>query len=189
MPDVFELVHRDHEAVARLVATLRSASPKEPDELRATNRVAQQLVIDESRHEVAEERVFWPFVRLHVPDGQALADKAMDQEQKGKWVLHQLSFRTPENEGFVDLVEQFATASQEHIAFEETVVWPALRAHLKRRDANKLARKFVSAEASAPTRPHPAAPTSARGLRTVGSLAGVLDRSVDFITGRGRDRP
>lgn len=119
MPDVFELLHQDHVKVIGLLAQLRKASPKSPEELRETNRLSQHLVIEESRHEASEEIVLWPSVRLHVPEGDGLADTALDQEQKGKWVLHGLSYRTPENEGFADLVEEFATLSEAHIAFEE----------------------------------------------------------------------
>ena len=189
MPDVFELLHQDHVKVIGLLAQLRKASPKSPEELRETNRVAQHLVIEESRHEASEEIVLWPSVRLHVPEGDGLADTALDQEQKGKWVLHGLSYRTPENEGFADLVEEFANLSEAHIAFEELEVWPALRSHLKGHQGYKLATKLAKAKASAPTRPHPGAPTDPRKLARVGTLVSAMDRSVDFVTGRGRDQP
>lgn len=41
-----------------------------------------------SKHETAEEELFWPAVRRYLDDGDRLADEVLHQEQEGKDLLH-----------------------------------------------------------------------------------------------------
>jgi hypothetical protein len=146
--------------------------------------MVQQLVIEESRHEAVEEMYFWPAVRSHLTDGDDLANQAQDQEQEGKVVLDQLDKLAPEDGEFEGLLSQFITAGRAHIAFEETTVWPSLRASLTAKEADEIGRKLEDGKKTAPTRPHPKTPASPGVLKTAGPAVAAADRLRDAATGR-----
>jgi len=179
MRDVFTVLQEDHQSVKQILLELTGAG--------ACNlkKLAEQLVIDESRHEAAEEMYFWPAVREHVPGGDALADKAIGQESEAKKVLVQIEEHAPRSADFAALITKFNQAAREHISFEENEVWPALRQALSGRDAEELGRDLVKAKESAPTRPHPGTPPSPGVLKTVGAVAATVDHVRDSMTDRG----
>ena len=59
-----------------------------PDQLAVRKKMAETLVIEESKHEAVEEMYFWPTVReeARLPDG-GLADEATGQEQEADKVV------------------------------------------------------------------------------------------------------
>jgi hypothetical protein len=69
------------------------------------------------RHEALEEMYFWPAVRDHLPDGDALADQATGQEQEAKQVLARLDKLGAGDAEFEELLGTFIGAAREHIAF------------------------------------------------------------------------
>lgn len=178
MSDVFTILEKDHLEVKRMLASLATGDA-------SAGETAEKLVIEESKHEAAEEMHFWPAVREKVPDGDALADKALQQEQEGKEVLDELRKATPGDPELARLVATFTSAGEAHIAFEETEVWPALRAVLTPQEASDLGHEIETAKESAPTRPHPGGPNSPAGLESVGAAAAAMDKVRDAVTGRG----
>ena len=82
----------------------------------------QKLITAESMHEAVEEEYFWPTVREHVPDGDALADHAIVQEQSGKQELDDLIAVHPLQDRFEGLLSDFIAGAREHIDFEEMAV-------------------------------------------------------------------
>jgi hypothetical protein len=89
---------------------------------------SQNLVIAESQHEVIEEQFFWPAVRDAFEEGDALAEKAIQQEQDGKVLLQRLEDGEPGEPDYQEALQQFVKAGREHIAFEEDMVWPLFQA-------------------------------------------------------------
>jgi hemerythrin-like domain-containing protein len=190
MPSAFDVLANDHEQVKRLLSQFEAgpAATRGASELQLTARkkMAETLVIEESKHEAIEEMYFWPAVREHVPNGDELADKATSQEQEGKEVLTKLDKLDADNPEFEALLTEFIKAGREHIAFEETQVWPAMRAALSADQAAELGDKLEQAKKTAPTRPHPHTPPSPSVLKTAGPAAAAADRARDAATGRGR---
>jgi hypothetical protein len=156
----------------------------DPDQLALRKKMVQQLVIEESKHEAVEEMYFWPAVRKAVTDGADLADQAHDQEQQGKVVLDRLNRLAPEDADFEARLTEFIHAGGEHIAFEETSVWPYLRAALSAEQADDLGRELMEGKKTAPTRPHPRTPASPGLLKTAGPVVAAADRLRDAATGR-----
>jgi hypothetical protein len=148
-------------------------------------RLVEELIIDESKHEAVEEEFFWPAVTDRVPDGKLLAERAIEQETEAKQVLNRLDQMTTENLDFVPLVRSFVTAGRAHIAYEETEVWPLLRAALSPAEAEELGGKLAAAKKTAPTRPHPHTPPNPMLLRTAGPAIAAADRLRDAASGRG----
>jgi hemerythrin-like domain-containing protein len=188
MPNAFDVLAKDHQEVKEMLAELErgpvAATGADPDQLALRKEMVRQLVIEESRHEAVEEMYFWPAVRKHLTDGNDLANQAQDQEQEGKVVLDRLDKLAPADEEFEDQLAQFTSAGREHIQFEETVVWPGLRAALSAAEADDLGRELEEGKKTAPTRPHPHTPASPGVLKTAGPAVAAADRLRDAATGR-----
>ncbi|HUN32003.1 MAG TPA: hemerythrin domain-containing protein [Trebonia sp.] len=188
MTSVFDVLARDHEEVKQMLAELElgptAVANANPDQLALRKKMAQQLVIEESRHEAAEEMYFWPAVIERLEDGTDLANQALDQEQMGKAVLDRLDKLEPQDEEFEIQLAEFTSAGRAHIAFEEEVVWPGLRLALTLEEAGRLGEKVEKAKEKAPTRPHPKAPASPGVLKAAGPAVATVDRLRDTAAGR-----
>jgi hypothetical protein len=124
-------------------------------------------------------------VRESVAGGDEPADTAVGQEDKGKRLLELLDKARAGTEEFDELIAEFHLAALEHIAFEEGRVWPKLRAALHAEARDDLGAKIQEEKRSAPTRPHPNAPSSPGALKTAGAVAAVTDKIRDKLAGRG----
>jgi hemerythrin-like domain-containing protein len=189
MPSVFDVLDRDHQEVKQMLSELEkgpTAATGAPDrELALRKKMVEQLVIEESKHEAVEEMYFWPAVRDRLPDGERLASTATSQEQEGKQVLDQLDKLEASDPEFEHLIASFIQAGREHISYEETIVWPPMRAVLSAEEASELGDKVAAAKKTAPTRPHPHTPPQPGVLKTAGPVAAAADRARDAVTGRG----
>jgi hypothetical protein len=172
MPGVFDVLGHDHDEVKRMLAELEAgptaATGAIDSDLERRKKMAEQLVIEESKHEAVEEMYFWPAVRDKVPDGGRLADTAIEQEQEGKEVLDKLDKLDASEPEFEQLVTTIIQAARGHISYEETHVWPQLPTALSAQDADDLGDKIEQAKKTAPTRPHPHTPASPAALKTAG---------------------
>ena len=178
MSDVFEILKADHQEVESMLAQLVAGNADAAE-------VGEKLVMEESRHEAAEEMYFWPAVKEKVPGGEKLAEVALEQENEGKQVLDQLRKAESRSPEFNQLVAKFASAGRAHIAYEETEVWPKLQAALSADERNELGDQIEKAKKAGPTRPHPNAPDNPEALKTVGTATAMADKVADKITGRG----
>lgn len=189
MADVFEVLGADHADVKLLLSALEDSPGRAGGAagavLAARREVAQQLVIDSSRHEAAEEQYFWPAVRGVLGNGNELADDAIGQEGEAKEVLARIDKLGADDPEFDRLIAAFIPAARAHIEFEETRVWPGLRVGLSPAQARELGEKIEKAEAHAPTRPHPRTPPSPGVLKAAGPVVALVDRLRDAISGRG----
>jgi hemerythrin-like domain-containing protein len=188
MPNAFDVLAKDHQEVEQMLTELErgpvALTGADPDQLDLRKKMVQQLVIEESRHEAVEEMYFWPAVRRHLTDGDDLANQAQDQEHEGKVVLDRLDKLAPADEEFETRLTEFISAGRAHIRFEETVVWPGLRAALTAAEADDLGRQLQEGKQTAPTRPHPHTPASPGLLKTAGPAVAAADRLRDAATGR-----
>lgn len=191
MANAFEVLRKDHEEVKAALAELESgptaATGGGEDLLKVREKLVEQLIIEESKHEAVEEEYFWPAVRERVPDGDRLADHAVEQEQKGKQVLNDLIGVKAEHPRFEELLATFIKDGREHIAYEEQQVWPLLEKVLSAEEAGDLGTKLQEGKKIAPTRPHPHTPPKPGILKAAGPAVAAADRARDAVTGRGRD--
>ena len=121
MTDVFEILGGDHAAVKQMLDALERSPDNSTGATRAVvaarKAVADQLIIDSSAHEAAEEQYFWPLVREQLPDGNGLADEAIEQESVAKQMLNELGkFAGPEHE-FDALIDTIILSCRAHIEF------------------------------------------------------------------------
>jgi hypothetical protein len=191
MADVFTVLAQDHQEVQAMLAELEKgptgATGASADQLALRKKMAETLIIEESKHEALEEMYFWPAVREHHPAGDTLADEATAQEQEAKHVLADLDKLDASESRFEELLGTFTGAAREHIAFEETRVWPGLRSALPAQVADELGTKIADGKKTAPTRPHPHTPAAPSVLKTAGPAVAAADKARDAATGRGTD--
>lgn len=191
MADVFEVLTQDHAEVKQMLAQLEqgatSAAGASGEQLTQRKKLAEQLVIEESRHEAVEQMYFWPAVREHLANGDELADTAIGQEQEGKAVLDKLDKLDADNPEFEKLLADFVRDGREHIDYEEFQVWPGLRTALTKEQAEELGSKLEAGKKTAPTRPHPHTPPTPGALKSTGPAAAAADKARDAVTNRGTD--
>jgi hemerythrin-like domain-containing protein len=192
MADVFDVLGADHAQVKDMLLALQESQDYPLGGETATTvqsarqEIAKLLIIDSSRHEAAEEQYFWPTVRERLEDGNQLADEAIAQESEAKSILARLDKLTSTDEEFTALIAEFIPAARAHIAFEESQIWPTLRAALSSAEAEELGEKVRKAEDKGPTRPHPHTPANPAVLKTAGPVVAALDKLRDAVSGRGR---
>jgi hemerythrin-like domain-containing protein len=191
MADAFEVLAHDHAEVKQMLTQLELGAIRQggagTEQLTQRKKLAEQLVIEESRHEAVEELYFWPAVREHLPNGDELADTAIGQEDEGKEVLDKLDKLDAGDPEFEKLLAEFIRAGREHIDYEETQVWPELRAALTVVQSQEIGSKMEAGKKTAPTRPHPRTPSSPGALKATGPVAAAADKARDAITHRGTD--
>jgi hemerythrin-like domain-containing protein len=189
MTNAFDLLARDHAEVKQMLTQLELGAVRQGNagdgQLAERKKLAEQLVIEESRHEAVEEMYFWPAVRETLTDGDELADTAIGQEQEGKEVLAKLDKLDAGTPEFEKLLADFIRAGREHIDYEESHVWPRMRSTLTAQQADELGSKLAAAKKTAPTRPHPHTPASPGVLKSTGPVVAAADKARDAMTDRG----
>jgi hemerythrin-like domain-containing protein len=185
--DALTFLRQDHKSVLGMLEVLEDAPTGTGSTGLAT--MVTNLVIAESQHEAIEEQFFWPAVRDALDDGDALADKAIQQEQAGKQLLQRLEDGQPGEPDYHEALQLFVAAGREHIAYEQDVVWPLFEAAVSHEQLERLGEKLETAKKLAPTRPHPDTPPNPAVLKTMGMAAAAVDHVRDAVTGRAADNP
>src|SRR5215469_6983969 len=190
MADVFEVLKHDHDEVKAMLARLEDGPKAETGataaQLTERRGLTEEVIIEQSKHETAEQQYFWPAARELGPEGDRIADEAISQERAAEQVLYELGKLDPEDEKFEDLIAAFISDARMHIAFEEGHAWPLMRSTLTADEAAELGGKIAQAKKIATTRPHPNTPSSQGARKAAGPVAGAADRLRDAVTGRGK---
>lgn len=193
--DAVDVLMRDHNQVTAMLKRLATIPGAKKDGTPA-QRSSRASIVDLvtvalSRHEAAEEQELWPAVRRVLPDGDDLADQALEQEQHGKDVLQELARLDGESaddgERFDDLVEDLSATCRKHVAFEEKV-FLRLRDQVPGEELIELGRALDRARRHAPTRPHPHAPAQPPAVDVAGAAGTAMDRVRDALGERPADR-
>ena len=189
MPDVFHVLKQDHDEVKAMLAQLeegpKARTGATPEQLAFRKQAVDAVIIEESKHEAAEQQYFWPAVKQLGPDGVRVAEIGLEQEAEAEQVLADLSKLNADDEGFEERVMALVSDARAHIAYEEAHAWPLLRASIGEEEAQLLGDQITRAKKLAPTRPHPHVPPQPGALKTAGPVAAVADRLRDAVTGRG----
>lgn len=186
MTGALALLAADHERILELSTWLTGGAGDPPPDLRERQHVAEQLVMEVSRHDAAEEQLFWPLVRRRVPGGDDLARAALEQEGGAKRLLHELGHMSPGDEDFRTLCFRVASHLRDQLTYEQNQIWPKLQLHVPNEELEQLGERLELAKRTAPTRPHPHLPADPKLLATVGTAVAFVDRARDAVTRRGR---
>jgi len=190
MTDVFEVLKKDHEEVKDMLSELgdgpTAASGATAAQLAERKRLVDNLIREESRHEVAEQQYFWPALRQLGPEGDRIADQALEQETEGEKALDALDSLAPDDQRFESVLATFISDARAHIAFEEAHAWPLLSASLSQQESAELGDKITRAKKMAPTRPHPNVPPQPGTLKTAGPAVAAADKLRDAMRDRNQ---
>ncbi|MBO1335695.1 hemerythrin domain-containing protein [Streptomyces sp. VRA16 Mangrove soil] len=178
---ITELV-TDHREVEEMFARFDKSVPGSKER----KRIADEFTIELVRHSVAEEEHLYPAVRRHVPGGDALADREIKDHAEVEKILKRIEQLPPDAETFDELVATLQAEVSEHVRDEENNLFPCLRESCNDQELLDLGDKIRSAKKTAPTRPHPHAPSTPPGNKLLAPGTGLVDRVRDHLTGRGR---
>lgn len=187
--DALTFLRGDHESVLGMLESLERGSPDGGPQQSVYSEMVTSVIIAESQHEAVEEQYFWPTVRRALPEGDQLADTAIDQEDRAKVLLQELEQQPVGSDYFRVLLSQFISAARAHIAFEQDEVWPRFAEAQSPQELEELGKKMAAAKKLAPTRPHPDTPSDPATLKTAGLMAAAADKVRDKVSGRSRLNP
>jgi hemerythrin-like domain-containing protein len=187
--DALTFLRQDHKSVLGMLEVLDDAPTGNGAQESGLDTMVTNLIIAESQHEAIEEQHFWPLVREALDDGDALADKAVEQEQAGKQLLQRLEDGNPGEPDYHEALNEFVKLSRDHIAYEQDVVWPKVEAAVDRDKLEKLGTRLEAAKKIAPTRPHPDTPGGSTVQKTMGMGAAIVDHVRDAASGRESKNP
>ncbi|WP_171107913.1 MULTISPECIES: hemerythrin domain-containing protein [Streptomyces] len=180
--NVIDELVTDHREVEELFGRIEALPPGEKDRKLHADQVTMELV----RHSVAEEAYLYPAVREHVPNGDALADKEIDDHSKAEQIMKDLESCDADDPEFDRLIGMLMSEIRAHVADEEENLFPKLRAACSPQALDELGDKIRQAKMMAPTRPHPSAPDKPPLNKLLAPGAGLVDRVRDALTGRGK---
>ncbi|MBF6496643.1 hemerythrin domain-containing protein [Nocardia cyriacigeorgica] len=187
--DALAFLRTDHESVLGMIETLERSRGTSAADLEARKDLATSLVMAASQHEAVEEQYFWPEVRRALPDGDELADHALRQEDSAKHLLQKIDSTEAGSAEFERALNLFIVGVREHIEFEQNQVWPRMRQSAPAQTLDELGDRMALAKKTAPTRPHPATPSTGGAQKSAGLAAAVLDKARDLLSGRRSHQP
>jgi hemerythrin superfamily protein len=174
--DVVEFLIAQHEQVKVLLSGVLGSSGQKRQEYFDD---AREFL---ARHETGEEMIVRPLTR-DAPNGDAVADARMAEENEAKEVLARLEELDVDSPEFETLFTEFRQSVLEHAEAEERDEFPLLRQNTDPEALAKARKRVEQAEKMAPTHPHPSAKTTAANY-VAGPFAAMLDRARDAFKGR-----
>ncbi|MGP3975733.1 hemerythrin domain-containing protein [Streptomyces sp. 8N114] len=197
--DAIELLKHDHRMVEQLFRDYRGAASA-----RQRRAVVETVIRELSKHAAIEELMVYPLARKVLADGQQEIEEHLAEHMGMKrtlLALDQLPAAGRHSETYPDghrggegdeqifeqtdrLMAELQREVEEHVAEEEGLMLPKLRAALDQQTLDELARELKKAKRTAPSRPHPRAPDQPPALAMAAPVAGVYDRLRDRLQGR-----
>jgi hemerythrin superfamily protein len=175
--DAIEAVTTDHRVVEQLLTNLMATKVPQDDELRT--ELAHRIVRELSVHATVEEEVLYPAIRRHVDGGDDLVDRSVAEHQALKEQLARFDGMEPGDADFLPAAQAIEQLVAQHVHEEEHTVLPALRESIPGERLYELGDELENAKKSAPTHPHPNAPSNP----IVTKIAGIVDKARDAAKG------
>jgi hemerythrin superfamily protein len=137
-------------------------------------------------HESAEEQVVHPTARHKIKDGDPIVSARLREEEQAKQALSDLYDLGTDHPDFDSRLRTLANEVIEHATAEENEEFAQLRTALSQEELVRMAGAVRTAEAMAPTRPHPSAGESAMANMLAGPPLAVFDRIRDAMRDRSK---
>lgn len=179
--DVIDLLVEQHEMMRSLFPRVRDAKGAAKRDLFET--LVRLLAV----HETAEEEVVHPIARREIANGERVVQARRKEEADAKTRLAELYDLGVDHPQFDAKLETLANVVDKHCSSEEELEFPGLREKMSPEDLMKLAGVLETAEATAPTRPHPATGESGAVNTLAGPPLALFDRARDRIRDWTRD--
>lgn len=178
--DAITLLRSDHKTVEQHFKRFEKAGERAYVEKR---EIVDKIIEELSVHAAIEEQVFYPVARGTVPATEDIVLESLEEHHIVKWVLSELEGMDPQHERFDAKVTVLMENVRHHVKEEETEFFPRVRDRMSRKELSELGDALETAKKSAPTSPHPRSPDSGPAAAVVGTIAGVVDRVADNISG------
>lgn len=178
--DATELLTRDHREVEELFSQYKEGD----DEARRS--AAEDLIRELSIHAVIEEGVFYPTIRRELADTEGMVEHSIEEHQEAKEILASMddSIDKAHTKAFGQKVERLEKVITDHVQEEENELFPKVREGMTKKRLDEMGKAMAEAKKAAPTRPHPGAPSSPPGNIVAGTVAAVIDKVRDAVSGR-----
>lgn len=173
--DVVDLLLAQHDEIKLLFAQVANTTGDRKREL------FQDLVRLLAVHEAAEEQLVHPLARGKLDSGASVVDSRLKEEDEAKHALARLYDLGVEHPRFDAELIALGDSVKAHADAEENEEFRHLRDTVDADQLRTLAKAVKAAQATAPTRPHPAAGESAVGNMLAGPPLAVFDRVRDAI--------
>lgn len=173
--DIVMLVQADHRAIRAQMAKLTEAAPG--------TRAEQWpgLVHALAVHEVAEEMVLFPAVRVVTKDYDAVLATRMEEQEQAEQLLVDMEDMDPSTQEFAQRLHRLCDQVLAHADAEERGVLPLIARFDDALDRPTLGARYEAAKRHAPTHPHPDAPHGPPGNMIAGPLISLFDRVRDHM--------
>ncbi len=186
--DVIEVLTHDHREVERMFAELEALHGIETHEARQRRKdLTDQVTIELVRHSVAEEADVYPAVKKKVSESEA--EHAKEEHAEAERTMKRLEGLKPDEPEFEAQLALLMHEIREHVAEEESEMFPHMRSVFTEEELVDLGRKVESTKRSlrrGRTRPPPR--TNRRATSCSAPVTGLLDRMRDAVTRRGTER-
>jgi hemerythrin superfamily protein len=137
MPDVTELIERDHRNIEKLFETFGETG---------YSALARVICDQLDLHASAEEETFYPVVRDEVPEGGKLAGEGEDEHGQARQLIGRIR-RTSDRKHIQELMTELEKAVQHHVQEEESEMLPRARSTLGEARLADIGDKFEAARA------------------------------------------
>jgi hemerythrin superfamily protein len=177
MTDALTLLKKDHRHVEELFERFEHLAKEGLEEGKGdlVADITRQLSI----HASIEEQVFYPAVRRALPDGDELAGHLRDDHQEMKEALAALETMEPSELGFDAKARVLISNVRAHVVEEEGQVFPKIEQRLSAETLEEMGGALEKAKRTAPTHPHPKAPSTPPANVIVGPPTAAIDRVRD----------
>ncbi|GAA0806807.1 hemerythrin domain-containing protein [Spirilliplanes yamanashiensis] len=176
--NVVDVVAGEHRDLLALCADLLDDTVPEA----RRRRLAQVVVASLARHLSAEEQYLYPAIRVTVPNGPQLADRELAEDDALMVTLREL--QTAGGDELRAVAATLCTQVRRHAEAAGEELLPLLLQLAPADDLIRLGNRFETAEEAAPTRPHPATPSTPPWNKVVDPAMGVWDKMRDALTRR-----
>ena len=178
--DAITLLRNDHQTVQQLFKRFEKAGDTAFVEKR---QIVDRIIEELSVHAAIEEQLFYPVARATVRGTEDIALESLEEHHIVKWLLSELADLDPRHERFDAKVTVLIENVRHHVEEEQDEFFPKVRNGLSRKELADLGDAMAKAKASAPTHPHPRSPDAPPGNTLIGTIAGVVDRVGDNLSG------
>jgi hypothetical protein len=123
-------------------------------------------------------------VRRVVPDGELLADRELAEDYELLLILRRLDRSRPDDPEFGALAADVAAAVRRHVRADAEELLPVLMQMAPIEDLIRVGNRLETAEEAAPTRPHPATPSTPPWNKVVDPVVALADKARDVMARR-----
>jgi len=140
-PDVIDVLTLDHREFEAMLHHLRSGNE---DGLQGgESGLTRVLVAALVRHAIAEEEYVYPAVRRQVSGGERIADRGLAQHAQLEETMQQLADFRAATAGYWRLLAALTAEVRRHVRYDETELFPKLRASCTRSDLGWLGERVA----------------------------------------------